>query len=103
MDLNNLPGWVMAILIGGSFAAVVGILVARKSARKKPIVGGPLAQVFHYLGTVAMISPAPMLIVGAFIYRIDFGASVGLCLGGLGLGFVLLMVMAAFETAKRVV
>jgi hypothetical protein len=99
--MTDLPGWLQAILIGGGFAAVVGFFVARKSAARKPVQGGPLAHVFHYLGAVATVAPAPIILVGAFAFRLSFGESAALCLGTLSMAFILLIGFAALEVRGR--
>jgi len=92
--MNTLPSWLAALLIGGAVAVVFGIFVARKAEQKKPIAGGGLARVLHYLGTVAVVTPPPTLLLGAFGFRIQFGEAAGICVGSLALGFGLLVIFA---------
>lgn len=70
--MSDLPGWVMAVLIGGGIGVVLGFFVARRSASTKPIQGGALAHIFHYLGAVGAVAPAPIVLVGAIIYKLPF-------------------------------
>jgi hypothetical protein len=42
--------FLLPIVIGIPFAALVGRYIARKSAAKEPIYGGSAAQIAHYLG-----------------------------------------------------
>ncbi len=95
--MSDLPGWVMAVLIGGGIGIVLGFFVARRSASTKPIQGGALAHIFHYLGAVGAVAPAPIVLVGAIVYKLPFGQSAGLCCGSLALGFVMLLFFAFLE------
>lgn len=98
--MDQLPEWARALLIGGALAAIIAVFVARKSAQKKPIQGGALSKLLHYLAAVAIVAPALIVLVGSFVYRLPFIQSAGLCLGSLALGFVLLVFMALFEVGK---
>jgi type IV secretory pathway VirB2 component (pilin) len=98
---DALPNWLRALLIGGALAALLAVFVARKSDLKKPILGGPIAKVLHYLAAVAIVAPGIVLLTGTLLFKLTFGEAVGLCLGSLGVGFVLLVLLAFFEIGKR--
>ncbi len=95
--MSNLPAWLMALLIGGVFGLIVGVFVARDSAARKPIKGGPLANVFQYLGSSAFVAAAPTVLIGAMGYRLPFWSSIGLALGLLALVGICLMIYGVFE------
>jgi uncharacterized membrane protein len=95
--MSDLPGWVQAVLIGGGIGIVMGFFVARRSASTKPIQGGALAHILHYLGAVCAVAPAPIVLVGAILYKLPFAQSAGLCCGSLALGFVMLLFFAYME------
>lgn len=97
----ELPGWLQAVLVGGAFAAVIAFFVARKSERKQAIEGGTPSRVAHYLGTLGTVAPLPVLLVGAFLVRLPFGTNAALCLGSLGMGFLMLLVFGALEIRSR--
>ncbi len=95
--MSNLPAWLMALLIGGVFGLIAGFFVARTSAARKPIKGGPLATFFHYLGSSAFVATAPTVLIGVFIYRLKFLASISLAFGLLALVAACLIVYGVFE------
>ena len=86
-----MPNWLLALLIGGAFGLLFGIVVAGKSANHKPIRGGTPARVFHYLGASAFVAVAPTVLVGSYLYKLHFFPRL---LRGIGLGFGLLAVAA---------
>ena len=96
-----MPNWLIAITIGGAFGLVFGIFVSRKSAAQKPIRGGTVAQVFHYLGASAFMSVAPTVLVCSFLYKLHFFPrllrGIGTGFGMLAIAAVCLILYAAFE------
>ncbi len=95
--MSNVPTWLMALLIGGVFGLIVGVFVARTSAARKPIKGGPVANFFHYLGSSAFVAAAPTVLIGVILYRLPFWSSIGLAFGLLALVAVCLIIYGAFE------
>ncbi len=95
--MSNLPAWLMALGIGSVFGLIVGVFVARTSAARKPIKGGPLARFFHYLGSSAFVAAAPTVLIGVILYRLPFWSSIGLAFGLLALVAVCLIVYGMFE------
>ncbi len=93
----NAPAWLITLAIGSAFGLIVGYFAARKSAAKKPIQGGPLANVFHYLGSSAFVAAAPTVLIGVIFFRLHFGTSISLALGLLALTVVSLIIYAAVE------
>jgi uncharacterized membrane protein len=89
----ELPTWAVALLIGGAIGLVVGWFVAQESAKEKPIRGGPLASLFHYLAASAFVSIAPTVLVGAILYHAHFFPRL---LQGIGLGITWLVTAAVF-------
>lgn len=92
-----MENWQMALLIGGVFGLIFGIFVTRKSNHEKPVKGGPLANVFHYLGASLFVSAAPTVLIGAVVYKLPFLTDVGLAFGLLAVAFVCLLIYALFE------
>ena len=88
-----MPNWLIALLIGGAFGLILGVFVAGKSAKEKPVRGGVLAKAFHYLGASAFVSVGPTVLVGSYLYKLHFFPRL---LRGIGLGFGLLAVAAVF-------
>lgn len=90
----------IAILIGLAFGVVLGALAARSSARREKVYGGPLAQVFHYLGAALFVSALPgvlaTVILGQGVLR---AAAVGF--GFVLLSLAMLLVYAVFERGAR--
>ncbi len=92
-----MANWQYALLIGGVIGLLFGIFVSRKSIKEKPVQGGPLANVFHYLGASAFVSAAPTVLVGAIVYKLPFLTDLGLAFGLLATAFICLLVYALFE------
>jgi uncharacterized membrane protein len=95
--MPDLPNWILTLLIGGALGLIVGVFAARRSTAQKPIKGGPVASVFHYLGAAAFVAIAPTVLCGVFVYRLPFLGSVGLGVGLLALVAVCLVVYGMFE------
>ena len=96
-----MPNWVYALLIGGVIGLILGYFVARKSAAEKPIRGGMLASLFHYLGASAFVSVAPTVLIAAVIYRLGFARDLILAIGMLAISAVCLLIHAAFEVQSQ--
>jgi uncharacterized membrane protein len=91
--MSDLPAWAVALPVGGAIGLIVGWFVAQKSAKEKPIKGGPLASLFHYLAASAFVAVAPTVLVGAILYRAHFFPRL---FQGIGLGLILLVTAAVF-------
>src|SRR5712671_5185887 len=96
-----MPNWIYAPLIGGIFGLVLGYFVARKSAAEKPIRGGTLGSIFHYLGASAFVSVAPTVLIAAVIYRLGFARDLILAFGMLAVSAVCLLIHAAIEVQSQ--
>ena len=86
-----LTNWQIALLIGGAIGLILGYFVTRKSEKEKPVQGGTVARVFHYLGASAFVAIAPTMLIGSFLYKLHFFPRL---LRGLGLGFGLMAIAA---------
>jgi hypothetical protein len=95
--MANLPAWLVTLVIGGVFGLIVGIFIARESAVRKPIKGGPLANGFHYLGSSAFVAAAPTVLIGVIFFRLPFLSSITLAFGLLALVVICLVVYGVFE------
>ena len=95
--MSNLPAWLITLVIGGVFGLIVGYFAARTSAARKPIQGGPLANLFHYLGSSAFVAAAPTVLIGVIFFRLKFLTSIALAFGLLGLVAVCLIIYGCFE------
>ncbi len=91
--MSELPTWAAALLVGGAIGLIVGWFIAQTSAKEKPIKGGPLASLFHYLAASAFVAVAPTVLVGAILYRAHFFPRL---IQGIGLGLTLLVTAAVF-------
>lgn len=98
-----MANWQIAVLLGGLVGLLGGIWVARKSAQKEALTGGPLGKAFHYLACAAQTSAVPAALIGVIlshslplIPRILTG--VGLAAGFIVLALLLLTVHALYET-----
>ena len=98
--MTELPTWAVALLIGGVIGLIAGWFVAQKSAKEKPIKGGPLASLFHYLASSAFVAIAPTVLVGAILYHAHFFPRL---LQGIGLGLTLLVTAAVFMLLYAVI
>src|SRR5262245_24392308 len=92
-----MPTWAYAVLIGAVIGLIGGYFVAGKSAAEKPLKGGTLGTVFHYLGASAFVAAAPTVLVAAVIYRLGFLRDVILGFGLLAIAAVCLVIYAAVE------
>ncbi len=86
-----LPNWAVALLVGGAIGLIVGVFLARRSAKEQPIKGGPLANLFHYLAASAFVGVAPTVLIGTALYHAPFFPRL---LQGIGLGLTLLATAA---------
>jgi len=94
------PSWI-AVIVGGVLGLLTGIFVARKSAAEKPIRGGALASLFHYLGASASVAVLPTILIGTFVYRLGFGRNILLAVGMLAVAAVCLLLYAFFESQTK--
>ncbi len=95
-----MPQWLIALLVGTGLGLWLGTFVARKSAARKPIRGGPPAHLFHYLGISASIGALLTFLIGSMLYKLPSAQSLGLCGGLFLLQFVLLVFYAFFDLQK---
>ncbi len=95
--MSDLPAWFVTLLIGSVFGLFVGVFVARTSAARKPIKGGPVANFFHYLGSSAFVAAAPTVLIGVILFRLPFWSSIGLAFGLLALVAICLILYGVFE------
>ena len=96
-----MPNWVYPPLIGGVIGLILGYFVARKSAAEKPIRGGTVANIFHYLGAAAFVSVAPTVLIAAMIFRLGFARDLILAIGLLAISAVCLLIHAAIEVQSQ--
>lgn len=89
--------WI-AVIVGGVLGLLAGIFVARKSAAEKPIRGGVLASLFHYLGASASVTILPTILIGTFIYRLGLVRNLLLAIGMVAVSAVCLLLYAVFES-----
>ena len=96
-----MANWVYTLLIGGVIGLILGYFVARKSAAEKPILGGIVADLFHYLGASAFVAVAPTVLIAAVIFRLGFARDLILAFGMLAISAVCLLIHAAFEVKSQ--
>jgi len=98
--------WLIAVLIGLAIGLLLGIKIARDSHRKQPVLGGILAQVFHYLACASMTTMLPFIITG-IVVGLSFFKLFGTAVLFLAFTAIFLLVdvllerMAATPTAAR--
>jgi hypothetical protein len=88
--------WLIAVIIGVALGLLLGIKIARDSNHKQPILGGVLAQVFHYLACSGLTAMLPFILAG-IIVGLPFLALFGTALGFLALTATCMLLYAAFE------
>lgn len=88
--------WLIAVLIGAAFGLVIGIKIARDSNAKLAVVGGPLAQVFHYLASASLTGMLPYIITG-LIVGLSFLTLFGTAIGFLALTALFLLLYGLIE------
>lgn len=91
--------WLLAVMIGAAFGLVIGIKVARDSARKEPVRGGTLAQAMNYLGSAGLTSILPF-VIAALVIGLPAVQLIGTILGLTAVTFVFLLVYGAVEPPK---
>ena len=96
-----MPHWSIAMLCGGVFGLVFGLFVSRKSATEKPVRGGSVATLFHYLGASAFVATAPTVLIGAVIFRYGLIRDLALAATMLAIAGVLLLIHATFEAQVK--
>src|SRR5260221_5549540 len=96
-----MPNWVYTLLIGGVIGLILGYFVARKSAAEKPIRGGTLASIFHYLGASAFVSVAPTVLIAAVIYRLGFTRDLILAIRLFAISAACLLIHAALAVQSQ--
>lgn len=88
----------LAILAFGLWA---GRVVAQKAEAKKPVNGGPLAKLSHYLAaTIATILPLTLCST-LFVMQLGRWQAVGICAGLFALQFLLLGITAISARASK--
>jgi hypothetical protein len=91
--------FLLPIIIGIPFAALVGRYIARKSAAKEPIYGGRAARIAHYLGATGSSGGAIFLPFVPIMFILGRSVQWALVMGILSLvfGLLSLVVFAAIE------
>jgi cyanate permease len=95
--MENAP---LALGIGLTFALIFGIFVARGSNQREPIHGGPLAQVFHYIGSSGVAGTLPV-VLASLILGGGFGMAFPLALSFMATSLIALVIFAAIEQPAR--
>lgn len=88
--------WLLAVLIGAGVGLLLGVKIARDSHSNIPVMGGPLAQAFHYLACVGLAGMLPFIITG-LIVGLHFLELFGTALGFLAYTGLMLICYAAIE------
>ncbi|MBN2303280.1 MAG: hypothetical protein JXQ72_02305 [Anaerolineae bacterium] len=91
--------WLLAIIIGAACGLVIGVKIARDSNREQPVLGGLLAQVFHYLACAGLTGMPPFIIAG-IIVGLSFLKLFGTAVGFLAVTGMLLLIYAAVEPSQ---
>jgi hypothetical protein len=91
--------FLLPLVIGVPFAAVVGLYIARKSLAKQPIYGGSAAWTAHYVGAAGASGGAIDLPFVPILFLLGKSVQWALVLGiaSLLLGLGALVVFAAIE------
>lgn len=88
--------WMLAVVIGAGVGLLLGVKIARDSHADHPVMGGPLAQVFHYLACVGLTGMLPFIITG-IIVGLHFLELFGTALSFLAFTALMLLIYAAIE------
>ncbi len=97
-----MPNWAIAWAVGLLIGLIIGRFAARDSNREKPVIGGPVARVAHYLACSLIMAGAPT----ALLVTLTYGeakffprllTAVGIVFTNLAVAAVCLLVAAAFE------
>lgn len=88
--------WLIAVLIGMAIGLVVGVKIARDSAKVQPITGGMLSDTFHYLACAGLTGILPFIITG-IVLGLPFLTLFGTALGFLALTAMFLLLHASIE------
>ena len=88
---------VIVPIIQVAFGLIVGYFVARKSNAEKPIKGGTLAQVFHYLGAATFVAVAPSVLLNGIVLKLHFVPNVLSAMAMLAVAGIFLIIHAVFE------
>ncbi len=95
--MENAP---LALGIGLAFALTLGALTARSSNRREPIHGGPLAQLFHYIGAAGVTGTLPV-VLASLILGGGFELAFPLAVSFMITCFVSLVIFAAIEQPAK--
>ena len=98
-----MENWQIAVLIGGLIGLLAGTWVARKSAQKETLTGGPLGKALHYMACAAQTAAAPAALVSVILSRglplvPRILSGVELAVGFIALALLLLVIHALYET-----
>jgi hypothetical protein len=88
---------IVVLSIQVAFALIFGYFVASKSNVERPIKGGTVAQVFHYLGAATFVAVAPTVLLNTLVLHIPLLSNVLSALGMLVVAMLCLIVHAVFE------
>jgi hypothetical protein len=88
---------IIVVIIQVAIGIILGYFVARKSNAEKPIKGGTLAQLFHYLGAATFVSVAPSVLLNALVIKVPFLTNVLSALAMLAVAGIFLILHAVFE------
>jgi hypothetical protein len=88
---------IVVLVIQIAIALIFGYFVAHKSNVEKPIKGGVLAQIFHYLGAAVFVSVAPTVLLNAFVLRTPFLNNILLAVATMAVAMLSLILYAVFE------
>jgi len=95
MNNEQLP-----LLVGIVVGAIIGIFVARRSMREKPLHGGMPARIFHYMGASAFSGTFAASLT-AIILRFPFLSILGTGLSFIAASLILLLLHAIFEAPAQ--
>ncbi len=90
----------LALLIGVAVALVFGYYVAQRSSRQQKILGGSVAQVFHFIGAAAITGILPVVLASLFLGQ-GFATALPFALAFLAMGWIALLIYAVIERSER--
>ena len=91
---------VIALLIGLGFGLVLGYFVARGSARREKIYGGPVAYALNYIASAGVVGVLPV-VLASLILRGGFGLAFPLAVSFMVVSLIALVIFAVIEQPAR--